>query len=119
MRIKLDENLPASLCACLAALGHDVDTAPAEGYAGAYDDEVWAAAQQDDRLLVTQDMDFSDLRRFVFGSHRGIVVVRLREPGRTRLSERLRAVFAAEDVESWAGCFVVVTDHKARVREPK
>ena len=31
MRIKLDENLSADLVEDLAALGHDVDTAPSEG----------------------------------------------------------------------------------------
>jgi hypothetical protein len=34
MRIKLDENMPASLVLALQALGHDVDTVPGEGLAG-------------------------------------------------------------------------------------
>ena len=34
MRIKLDENLPAGLVPLLAALGHEVDTVPAEGLVG-------------------------------------------------------------------------------------
>jgi hypothetical protein len=28
------------------------------------------------------------------------------------------AIFQAEDVESWYGCFVVVTEHKIRIRRP-
>ncbi|MDO8585903.1 MAG: DUF5615 family PIN-like protein [Armatimonadota bacterium] len=119
MRIKLDENLPASLRDVIAAFGHDVDTVPIEGCQGADDEKVWAAAQQAGRLFVTQDMDFSDLRRFVFGVHSGIVVVRLREPSRITLRERLQTVFGTEDVESWAGCFIIVTDHKVRVRKPR
>jgi len=31
MKIKLDENIPASLSTRLAALGHDVDSVPEEG----------------------------------------------------------------------------------------
>jgi predicted nuclease of predicted toxin-antitoxin system len=42
------------------------------------DCEVWEAAQRDERFLITQDLDFSDVRRFVPGSHRGILLVRLR-----------------------------------------
>jgi predicted nuclease of predicted toxin-antitoxin system len=53
VRIKLDENLPAALVPLLAALGHDVDTVPAEGIAGEDDGVVWRAAQADGRLLVT------------------------------------------------------------------
>jgi hypothetical protein len=43
MKIKLDENMPSSLVADLSALGHDVDTAPAEGLAG-HSDPVEARA---------------------------------------------------------------------------
>lgn len=59
MRVKLDENLPVDLVAELARLGHDADTAPREGLAGKPDAAVWAASQTAQRLLVTQDLDFS------------------------------------------------------------
>ena len=57
MRIKLDENLPAGLVPLLAALGHEVDTVPAEGLGGQDDDVVWRAAQADRRFLVKQIAD--------------------------------------------------------------
>jgi len=44
------------------------------------------------------------------------VLVRLHSPSRLRLVERLEEVFQAEAVSEWAGCFVVVTDQKIRVR---
>lgn len=53
MKIKLDENLPSSLVADLSALGHDVDTAPAEGLTGCPDPDVWRAAQTAERFLIT------------------------------------------------------------------
>jgi predicted nuclease of predicted toxin-antitoxin system len=73
MRVKLDENLPVDLVAELARLGHDADTAPREGLAGNPDDAVWAASQTAQRLLVTQDLDFSDIRKFAPGTHHGLV----------------------------------------------
>ncbi|HET6453593.1 MAG TPA: DUF5615 family PIN-like protein [Armatimonadota bacterium] len=118
MRLKLDENLPARLAAVLQTLGHDADTTVAEGLAGADDDSVWRAAQSAERFLVTQDLDFSDIRKFEPGTHQGILVVRLREPGRQALTERLLAIFQTEDVEAWLGCFVVATEHKIRIRRP-
>lgn len=116
MRIKLDENLPRRLAESLAGAGHDVDTVMDEGLAGRDDDAVWSGAQESERFLVTQDMDFSDLRRFAFGRHEGVMLVRLREPGRAALLDRLSAVFATEDTGSWKGAFVIVTDSKTRVR---
>jgi predicted nuclease of predicted toxin-antitoxin system len=59
VKIKLDENLPATLAEPLAALGDDVDTVPEEQLSGRPDPDVWDAAQRDARLLVTQDLDFS------------------------------------------------------------
>ena len=118
MRVKLDENLPASLQPRLAGLGHDVDDVPSEGLAGRDDRAVWQAAQQSGRFLVTQDLDFSDLRAFVPGTHYGILVVRLAEPGRTALVTRIESAFQDEAVETWKGCFVVLTEHKLRVRKP-
>jgi predicted nuclease of predicted toxin-antitoxin system len=118
MRIKLDENVPAVLVAELVALGHDVDTAIDEGLAGHDDSSVWAAAQTAERVLVTQDLDFSDVRAFVPGTHHGLVLVRLRQRSRTRMHARVLAAFKSEDVESWARCLVVIGDSKVRVRRP-
>lgn len=118
MRIKLDENLPATLASILAAAGHDVDTAPSEGLAGRPDTEIWRAAQEASRFLVTQDLDFSDLREYRPGSHHGLLVVRVAEPSRQRLIERVRHLFATEAVDNWKRCVVVATDRKIRIRRP-
>lgn len=116
MKIKLDENLPSGLASVLSRLGYDTDTVIEEGLAAEKDDAVWRAAQHAGRLLVTQDLDFSDIRKFQPGAHCGVVLVRLRDPSRTALIERVRGIFSSEPVEEWAGCFVVATEHKLRVR---
>lgn len=95
-----------------------MDTAAQEGLAGCPDDEVWAAAQNSHRLLITQDLDFSDLRRFAPGSHAGLLLVRLREPGRGALTQQVRRLFQSEDAARWQGCVVVLTEHKVRILRP-
>ncbi len=116
MKSKLDENLPLRIAARLRELGHDVHTAQQENLSGCDDSELWAQAQREGRTLITQDLDFSDSRRFTPGTHHGVVLVRLHSPSRLRLVERLEEVFQGEAVSEWAGCFVVVTDQKIRVR---
>ena len=118
MRIKLDENLPARLRAILANLHHDVHTVVGENLSGRSDREVWEAAQREERFLITQDLDFSDVRRFAPGTYCGILLVRLHSPDRQSLIERVREVFAYENVNGWVGCFVVATDRKLRVLGP-
>jgi predicted nuclease of predicted toxin-antitoxin system len=86
VRIELDETLPAGLVPLLAALGHEVDTVPGE------DDVVWRAAQTDGRFLGTQDLDFSDTRKYAPVPH-GLLLVRLPQPGRLALQECVASRF--------------------------
>jgi predicted nuclease of predicted toxin-antitoxin system len=109
VKIKLDENLPERLLSKLQGLGHDVDTVRAEHLAGRDDNEVWQAAQSFGRVLITQDLDFSDVRRYTPGTHAGLLLVRLAQPGRDALVSRLAMLFATEPVDQWRGCQVVAT----------
>ena len=77
----------------LTPLGHDVHTVTGEGLIGRADQEIWTHCQLEDRLLITQDLDFSDSRKFQPGSHAGIILVRLQNPGRIALLDLLSSVF--------------------------
>jgi predicted nuclease of predicted toxin-antitoxin system len=116
VKIKLDENLPVRLVGVLAQHGHETDTVIEENLAGYPDEAVWHAAVAEQRFLITQDLDFSDTRKFIPGAHTGILLVRLREPGSQRLLEKVSAI--AGDIDGWSGCFVVLTDHKIRIKRP-
>jgi len=118
VKITLDENLPERLTSALAALGHDMDTVRAEQLNGQPDFNVSNAAQAAQRFFVTQDMDFSDMRRYTPGTHAGLLLVRLLRPGRDALFDRLVSAFQTEKVDDWTGCLVVVTDRKVRIRRP-
>ena len=115
MRIKLDENLPVRSAQRLRDLGHDVDTVLDEGLGGQCDTAVWQAAQSEGRFFITQDLDFSDLRRFAPGTHPGIMLVRLDDREQTQLADFLGAWFSMETVETWAGALVVASPRKIRV----
>ena len=119
MRIKLDEMLPSALVEVLSGLGHDVESVPMEGLSGESDETIWKAAGDERRFLVSQDLDFSDIRRFAPGSHPGVLIVRLRMPGRKALIERIGGFFRSDDASNLMGCFIVLTERKARIRRPE
>jgi len=116
MKIKLDENLPVTLAAQLRQRGHDVDTVQEEGLCGRDDGTVWEAGQREGRFLITQDLDFSDVRKFPPGTHEGLLLVRLQEASRSEIERRVMGLFETEAVESWIGRLVVATDIKLRIR---
>jgi predicted nuclease of predicted toxin-antitoxin system len=113
--IKIDENLPLRLGALLKNLGHDVHTLHDELLLGRSDKDIWEATQKESRFLITQDLDFSDLRQFAPGSHHGILLIRLQSPNRENLIERIGELFQDENVGEWSGSFVVATERKIRV----
>lgn len=115
MKIKLDENLPQRLASALIAAGHDVDTVRQEGLQGKKDPVVWKATQEAARFFITQDLDFADERNFMPGTHHGILVLRLRDPGRNALLQRVASLCECENIGQWGGCFVIATDRKIRV----
>ncbi len=118
MKIKIDENLPWQIGALLKIRGHEVHAAGEEGLSGCTDEKLWATVQREGRFLVTQDLDFSDARRFAPGTHYGILLIRLHSPSRSSLIRRMDEILHSEDVNQWARCFVVASEHKLRVRLP-
>lgn len=118
MKIKIDENLPSRLVVGLRGAGHDVETVAAEGLTGHSDQEVWVAVGREERFLITQDLDFSDSRRYRPGTHPGLLLIRLREPGAVALATKVMDALKTTPIESLAGCFAVLTDSKLRIRRP-
>jgi predicted nuclease of predicted toxin-antitoxin system len=115
MKIKLDENVTTSLAPFLKDLGHDVHTTMDEGLNGRPDAAIWSAAQSEARLLLTQDLGFSDARKFAPGTHHGILLLRLGSPNQSAIISRISELFSREEVELWTGCLVVATENKVRV----
>jgi len=118
LKLKLDENIPTSARERLTLLGHDVDTVLDESLGGSVDSKVWGAAQSEQRLLVTQDLDFSDTRLFAPGTHHGIVLVRLPDNEQWRIADYLVGWFASVEAQTWSRCFVVATPNRIRVKRP-
>lgn len=75
-RFKLDENLPRNAEILLQQAGHDVHTVLAEKLGGNPDPRVFSASQAEERVLITVDLDFSDIRVYPPVSHHGIWVLR-------------------------------------------
>ena len=88
-QFKLDENLGQSCSHILAQHGHDVRTVVEEDLAGAYDHALINACRNENRCLLTLDLDFSNPLVFDPRQHSGIVVLRLPpHPRQSILSKR-------------------------------
>jgi len=76
MRIKLDENIDVRLTALLKEAGHDAITVQEQGLQGIADRELYELCKAEGCILVTLDLDFSNLLHFPPEGTPGLVVLR-------------------------------------------
>ena len=77
MLFKLDENLPSSLVSVFASADHDAISVVAQALQGASDAELAEVCRRENRVLVTLDKGFADIRAYPPAEHSGIIVLRL------------------------------------------
>ena len=116
--VKLDENLSRLHVQFLRGLGYEADRVHDQGLSGASDAVVWQRVSTEGRFLITLDLDFSDIRRYVPGSHPGILLVRARDNGREAVLAVLQRVLSEHPLEALRGCLAVADENLTRVRRP-
>ena len=117
MRVKLHENLQVQLKDLFTEAGHDATTVVDEGLGGASDTAVVTACLSEERVLLTQDLDFSDIRTYPPGGHFGIVVFRLSTGARGAVLEVASILMERLEEASPRGQLWIVEDTRIRVRE--
>ena len=117
MRVKLDENLPVQLKRLFTESGHDAATVVDEGLGGASDEEVASVCIGEQRVLVTQDLDFADIWTYPPAGHSGIVVFRLSSGSRDAVLEVGVDLIERLGVSSPEGQLWIVEDSRIRIRE--
>lgn len=118
MLVKLDENLGKSHADLLNRAGHAADRVYDQGLSGASDDDVWQRVTAEQRLLVTLDLDFADVRKYPVGSHPGILLLRPRNRSRQATTGILERVLNDHSLEDFRGCLVVADEFHTRIRHP-
>ena len=116
MRFKLDENLPNEMAGLFAEAGHDAVTMLDQQMSGAEDADLAAICLSEGRILMTLDMDFTDIRAYPPGHYPGIVVFRLSRQSRNYLLE-IGTGLLRKLTPSLQGQLWIVEDTRIRIRE--
>lgn len=114
MRFLADENMHGGIVQWLRSQGHDVLWAT-EILQGVDDDMLLQIAQQQERLLLTADLDFGELVfRERLTSH-GVVLLRMEDLTVQERLARLHVVWAILEAHA-IGQFIVITEARVRAR---
>jgi len=78
MRFKVDENLPEELASLFRGEGWDASTVDEQQLAGTPDPPLERICRAEDRILVTYDRGFTNIKRYQLQGSPGIIVFRLK-----------------------------------------
>ena len=107
MKIFVDENIPLMTVQVLCEEGHDVLDIRGTPNKGMEDEALWNMIQREERLLVTTDKGFTQYRN---DSHHGILIIRLRQPNRQKIHQRVMQAINQFKAEDWSSLLVVMRD---------
>ncbi len=116
VRFKLDENMPQSAQRVLLDAGHDVQTVLAQTLGGRSDFEVVAVCREERRVLVTFDLDFSDIRSYPPQTQSGIWILRPVTQSVANTLSLLRGALGLLETESPNGRLWIVEHNRVRIR---
>ena len=116
MKFKLDENLPIEASTLLREAGHDSLTVLDQNMGGKADEHIIQICLQEQRALITLDLDFADIKTYPPSDYHGIFVLRVKQQSRSKVLEvltRLIPVLSSEPIEKqlW-----IIEEGRIRVR---
>jgi predicted nuclease of predicted toxin-antitoxin system len=116
MRFKIDENLPEELAELLRDAGWDAATVVEQELGGSVDPRVSEICDSENRILVTFDRGFSNIKAYAPELHPGFVVFRLKSQDKAHVlsvTTRLIAALRQHELrhELW-----IVDETRIRVR---
>jgi predicted nuclease of predicted toxin-antitoxin system len=114
MKLMVDEGVDAPIVERLRKDGYDVWYV-AETHSGITDEEILEKAQNEERLLITQDKDFGGLVYRLGKAHKGLLLVRLHGTRPEMKAELISEAFNKYK-EDLVGSFSVIQKDSIRIR---
>lgn len=116
MKFKIDENLPVEIAAVFQQAGHDTETVHSEGLAGVTDQLISKVCLQENRVLVTLDMGFADIRTYSPNEFPGFVVLRTKRQDKPFILEVIQKIIPALEKGDITGKLWIVEENRIRIR---
>jgi predicted nuclease of predicted toxin-antitoxin system len=112
---KIDENLPKDAAILLREHGYDAMTVGEQGLAGTQDPQLLRICREEDRVLITLDLDFANVRVYPPMQHLGVVVMRPPRQDKATVMGMLRQLLPVLDSTSIDRQLWIVEPERLRV----
>jgi predicted nuclease of predicted toxin-antitoxin system len=115
VKFKTDENLPSEAASVLRDAGFEADSVREEALEGSEDTALALRIRAEGRILITLDLDFSNIRAYPPQDYPGLIVLRLKCQDRETVVTVVRRLVLALNRRSPAGeLWIVEEDHIRR-----
>lgn len=116
MQFKIDENLPIEIADLLITAGHDAKTVNDQQLQGVSDPILIDVCKSEQRVLVTLDTDFSDIRAYPPEEFSGIIVLRVRIQAKHRVIKVFRGIIPLISREPLMQRLWIIEENRVRIR---
>lgn len=119
MFFKIDENIPTDLAELMASHGYDVKTVYDQQLQGVEDLILMGRCDEENRILITLDTDFSDITLYPPEKHAGVLVLRLGNQSKKNILDVFRRIIPALEREPIKHHLWIVEETVIRIRGKK
>ena len=116
MKFKIDQNLPIEAADLLTVAGHDAMTVYQQSLGGASDERIVDVCKEENRILITADLDLSDIRRYPPAHTPGYMVLRLPRQSKQALLDLLAKAIPMLALHPINGRLWIVEPDRLRIR---
>jgi predicted nuclease of predicted toxin-antitoxin system len=116
MKFKVDENLPVEVAQLLRTASHDATTVGEQHMSGCRDWGIAKAVRDEQRALITLDLDFADMRYHPASEYDGLVVLRLMRQDKPYLLDVVGRLIPLLTSETLDGRLWIVDERRIRIR---
>ncbi|MBE0446739.1 MAG: DUF5615 family PIN-like protein [Actinobacteria bacterium] len=116
MQFKIDENLPIEIAELIVNAGYDAKTVNDQQLKGTKDAILIDMCSSEDRVLVTLDIDFSNIRAYPPEDFPGIIVVRANHQAKQHLIKIFKRIMPLIGRESLKHHLWIVEETRVRIR---
>ncbi len=116
MRFLVDACVDVRVAEWLRSKGHDAIHLRDEGLQSLPNGDIFAKAIAENRTVVTFDMDFSEIAALSRGRIVSVVVLRLHNPRRDHVMNRLASVVPDVSSALASGAIIAIEDSRYRIR---
>jgi predicted nuclease of predicted toxin-antitoxin system len=116
MRFLADMGISQGVVDWLCAEGHDAKHLGTEGLQRMPDDQIFAKAGNENRIVLTFDLDFGEIVALLGRQQTSVILFRLHNTRTANVIKRLQRVLEESEKPLAEGAIVVVEDSRHRVR---